>query len=292
MTRIALVQQRAGADKGANVERGLKALETAAANGAEVICFPELAFEPFYPQRRAGRGFEQLAEPVPGPTTDTFAARAGQLGIVVVLNLFERDGERCYDTSPVIDVDGTLLGRTRMVHITDYPGFHEQDYYAPGDTGAPVYRTSFGRVGVAICYDRHFPEYMRALALGGAELVVVPQAGTVGEWPEGLFEAEMRVTAFQNGYFVALCNRVGADGALTFAGESFVCTPEGTILARALPGAEHILLADMDLSAAGRSHARRLFFRHRRPELYANWFGPAHGPGGRGCNLPSGQRIK
>jgi N-carbamoylputrescine amidase len=282
LTRIALVQQQAGADKRANVARGVRALEAAAANGAEVVCFPELAFELFYPQCRAENGFRQLAEPVPGPTTETFAALARQFGVVVVLNLFERDSDRCYDTSPVIDADGTLLGRTRMVHITDYPGFHEQDYYTPGDTGAPVYRTRCGRVGVAICYDRHFPEYMRALALGGADLVLVPQAGTVGEWPDGLFEAEMRVAAFQNGYFVALCNRVGVDGALTFAGESFVCTPEGTVLARAPQGADHVLVADVDLSAAGRSHARRLFFRHRRPELYGNWFGPAHNPGGAG----------
>jgi beta-ureidopropionase len=278
MTRIALIQQQASADKRANVELGVRALETAAANGAELVCFPELAFEPFYPQRRAERGFEHLAEPVPGPTTDTFAARARQLGVVVVLNLFERDGQRCYDTTPVLDADGTLLGRTRMVHITNYTDFHEQDYYAPGDTGAPVYRTRIGRVGVAICYDRHFPEYMRALALGGADLVLVPQAGTVGEWPDGLFEAEMRVAAFQNGYFVGLCNRVGVDGSLTFAGESFVCAPKGTVLARALSGEEHILLADLDLSAAERSHARRLFFEHRRPELYANWFGPGHSP--------------
>jgi beta-ureidopropionase len=282
MTRIALVQQQAGADKRANVERGLGALETAAANGAEVVCFPELAFEPFYPQRRAERGFEQLAEPVPGPTTDAFAARARQLGVVVVLNLFERDGDRCYDTSPVIDADGNLLGRTRMVHITDYAGFHEQDYYTPGDTGAPVYRTRFGPIGVAICYDRHFPEYMRALALGGADLVLVPQAGIVGEWPPGLFEAEVRVAAFQNGYFVGLCNRVGVDGALTFAGESFVCAPDGTVVARALPGAEHIMVADVDLAVTALSHARRLFFQHRRPELYAAWFaqGSPHAPRG------------
>ena len=149
---------------------------------------------------------------------------------------------------------------------------------APGDTGAPVYRTRIGRVGVAICYDRHFPEYMRALALGGADLVLVPQAGTLGEWPDGLFEAEMRVAAFQNGYFVGLCNRVGVDGSLIFAGESFICAPEGTVLARALSGKEQILLADVDLSAAERSHARRLFFEHRRPELYANWFGTGHSP--------------
>jgi beta-ureidopropionase len=282
MTRIALVQQRASADKRANVERGVRALETAAANGAELVSFPELAFEPFYPQCRAKSGFQQLAEPVPGPTTDTFAHLARQLGVVVVLNLFERDGERCYDTSPVIDADGCLLGRTRMIHITDYPNFHEQDYYTPGNTGAPVYRTRVGRVGVAICYDRHFPEYMRALALGGADLVLVPQAGTVSEWPEGLYEAEMCVAAFQNGYYVALCNRVGADGSLTFGGESFICTPEGTILARAPQAEDHILVADMDLSATGRSHARRLFLRHRRPELYATWLGPVRSPGQAG----------
>jgi beta-ureidopropionase len=271
MTRIALVQQAVSTDKKANIERGLQALHTAAAGGAEVVCFPELAFEPFYPQCRAERGFQKLAETVPGPMTEQFAAQAKKLGVVVVINLFERDGDRCFDCSPVIDADGTLLGRTRMIHITDYTHFHEQGYYTPGDTGTPVYRTRAGRIGIAICYDRHFPEYMRALALGGADLVLVPQAGTVGEWPDGLFEAEMRVAAFQNGYFVGLCNRVGVDGKLTFAGESFVCTPEGTVPSRAPKGAEHILMADVDLSATERSHARRLFLENRRPELYPKW---------------------
>jgi N-carbamoylputrescine amidase len=171
----------------------------------------------------------------------------------------------------VIDADGKLLGRTRMIHITDYKGFHERGYYTPGNTGAPVYETQAGRIGVAICYDRHFPEYLRALALGGADLVLVPQAGTVNEWPEGLFEAEMRVAAFQNGYFVALCNRVGLDGNLTFSGESFICAPDGTVLTRAPQGEEYVLNADLDLSVAGASHARRLFLRDRRPELYAQW---------------------
>jgi N-carbamoylputrescine amidase len=277
MIRIALVQQRITADRKANVEQGVKALEAAAREGARLVCYPELAFEPFYPQCRAEPGFEALAEPVPGPTTDTFAVLARELGVVVVLNLFERDGGRCFDTSPVIDADGTLLGWTRMVHITDYTDFHEQDYYTPGDTGAPVFQTRCGPIGVAICYDRHFPEYMRALALGGADLVVVPQAGTVGEWPEALFEAEMRVAAFQNGYFVALCNRVGVDGKMSFAGESFVCTPEGEVLGRAPLGTDHILVADVDLGAAARSHARRLFLQHRRPELYKGWL--AHDSG-------------
>ena len=193
---------------------------------------------------------------------------------MLVLNVFERCGDKTYDTSPVIDADGTLLGKTRMVHITDYACFHEQSYYAPGDTGAPVYDTRAGRIGVAICYDRHYPEYMRALALAGAELVIVPQAGAVDEWPEGLYEAEMRVAAFQNGYFVALCNRVGEEECLTFAGESFVCAPDGEVIARSPRGEDDLLLADLDLDAAGASHARRLFLRDRRPELYAGWLEP------------------
>ena len=136
--KIALVQQQAGPDKQQNVERGLAALERAAEQGAHLVCFAELAFERFWPQKPASPGYDALAEPVPGPITEAFAARAKTLGVVVVLNLFERAGDRCYDCSPVIDADGTLLGRTRMVHITDYACFHEQGYYAPGDTGVPV----------------------------------------------------------------------------------------------------------------------------------------------------------
>ncbi|MBE0567070.1 MAG: carbon-nitrogen hydrolase family protein, partial [Krumholzibacteria bacterium] len=221
--RLALIQQHAGPDPRENLARGLAAARRAAADGAELVAFAELAFSRFYPQVKATPGSLALAEPVPGPTTGTFQALARECGVVVVLNLFERtpDG-RTWDSSPVIDADGALLGSTRMVHITEYEHFHEQGYYTPGDTGAPVYATCAGRVGVAICYDRHFPEYMRALALAGADLVVVPQAGGVGEWPDGLYEAEMRVAAFQNGYFTALVNRVGKEEHLTFAGESFV----------------------------------------------------------------------
>jgi N-carbamoylputrescine amidase len=270
--KIALIQQHATPDRAANVARGLAALDRAAAAGARLACFAELAFERFHPQRPARGDVATWAETVPGPTTEAFAARARELGIVVVLNLFERDGARTYDCSPVLDADGRLLGRTRMIHITDYEGFHERGYYAPGDCGAPVYETAAGRVGIAICYDRHFPEYMRALALGGAELVVVPQAGAVDEWPEGLYEAEMRVAAFQNGYFVALCNRVGREEVLDFAGESFVCAPDGLVVARAGAGRDEILHAEIDPADVERSHARRLFFPDRRPELYAQWF--------------------
>ena len=269
--KISLVQQRADVDKASNVARGLAALERAARSGAEVVAFAELAFERFHPQRPASGGYLDLAESIPGPITEQFSRKARELGVVVVLNLYERDRDRAFDASPVIDADGTLLGTTRMIHITEYPCFHEQGYYTPGDTGAPVYRTRAGTIGVAICYDRHYPEYMRALALGGAEVVIVPQAGSVGEWPDGLYEAEMQVAAFQNGYFVALCNRVGEEECLTFAGESYVCAPDGRVVARAPAGQETILHADLALDAIAESHARRLFLQHRRPELYAGW---------------------
>jgi predicted amidohydrolase len=269
--KIALIQQHATRDKAANVARGLAALESAARNGAALACFAELAFEWFYPQRPAELGFRDLAEPLDGPTVTAFQNKAKQLGIVTVINLYERDGDHTYDSSPVIDADGTLLGVTRMIHITEYPCFHEQGYYTPGDNGAPVYKTKAGAIGVSICYDRHFPEYMRALAVNGADLVIVPQAGAVGEWPEGLYEAEMRVAAFQNGYFTALCNRVGKEECLDFAGESFVCGPDGDLIARGALSRDETVYADIDYSKLAGCNARRLFLKHRRPELYGDW---------------------
>jgi len=269
--KIALIQQHASHDIADNLRRGLEAAQKAVDQGAQVICFAELAFDRFLPQVQATPEALQRAESIPGPTTETFTRLAKDNEVVIILNLFESHGGLTFDSSPVIDADGSLLGITRMVHITEYEHFHEQGFYAPGDQGAPVFDTRHGRIGVAICYDRHYPEYMRALALQGAELVVVPQAGAVGEWPEGLYEAEMRVTAFQNGYFTALCNRVGQEEHLTFAGESFVCAPDGEVLARAGEGTDEILYCDVDLSECERSHARRLFLRDRRSELYSEW---------------------
>ncbi len=273
--KIGLIQQHATTEKHENIARGLAAVDEAASHGANVVVFAELAFERFHPQRPAGSDPLRLAEPVPGALTDAFAERARRHGVVIVLNLYERDGRQAYDCSPVIDADGRMLGRTRMIHITEYACFHEQGYYTPGDTGAPVYQTAAGRIGVAICYDRHYPEYMRALAIAGADLVVVPQAGAVGEWPDGLYEAELQVASFQNGYYTALCNRVGEEECLTFAGESFVCAPDGRVIARAAAGEDAVLYADLDLAETGRSHARRLFLRDRRPDLYAGWISPA-----------------
>ncbi len=284
--RLALAQLRPRTDRSESLERALDAMRRAARGGAEVVVFPELAVDRFFPRRRRpeGRAPEvapvagRLAEPIPGPTTDRVAALARELSLVTVFNLYERvaDG-RTFDSSPVIDADGALLGVTRMIHITDYEGFHERDYYHPGDRGAPVYATRACRLGVAICYDRHYPEYMRALGVAGAEVVAIPQAGTLGEWPEGLYEAEVRTAAFQNGYFAALANRVGVEGELTFAGESFVCDPQGVVLARGASLEEDLVVAELDLERVARSTARRLFWRDRRPELYGEWLGGKDG---------------
>ena len=269
--KIALIQQHATKNKQDNLNRGVASFKKAAEAGASVICFAELAFEPFYPQKRAEGDVTHLAESIPGPISDIFSALAKEYGIVTILNLFEKENNLTYDTSPVIDADGSLLGKTRMMHIPDYEYFHEKTYYTSGDTGAPVYNTAVGKIGVAICYDRHYPEYMRALAVAGAELVIIPQAGAAGEWTDGLYEAEMQVAAFQNGYYTALCNRVGNEDKLDFSGESFVCSPDGIVLTRAATGKDEILFCDIELDLVIQSHARRLFMEDRRPEQYPKW---------------------
>lgn len=269
--KIALIQQACTKDKFENLERGLQAAREAAQTGAKIICFPELAFEPFYPQYDNPTDPIKHAEPIPGPITEAFSELAAEFEVVIVLNLYELDGDRAYDSSPVINIDGSIMGTTRMVHITDYACFHEQKYYVPGNHGASVYDTPYGKIGVAICYDRHYPEYMRALALGGAEIVFIPQAGAIGEWPEGLYESEVRTAAFQNGYFSALCNRVGDEPKLTFAGGSFVSNPSGEIIARSGKEVEEILYCDVELAKVKKSHAKKLFLPDRRPELYCDW---------------------
>jgi len=269
--KIALIQQHATENKKDNVARGIEAFKKAAERGAELVCYAELAFDPFFPQHSASGSQTHLVETIPGPTTEKFQQLAQEYKIVTILNLFEKEGEFTYDTSPVIDADGTLLGKTRMVHIPDYEDFHERCYYAPGDLGPGVFDTAVGKIGVAICYDRHFPEYMRALAAKIAELVIIPQAGAVGEWTDGLYLAEMQVAAFQNGYFTALCNRVGKEEKLEFSGESFVCNPDGKVVASAGLGTDEILICDIDLAQVDDSHVKKLFLKDRRPELYNDW---------------------
>ncbi len=266
--KIALIQQANTSDRDKNLRRGLEALEKAASAGADLVVFPELSFLPFLPQHPARAGFEIHAEEVPGPATRIISRKAAELGVAVVFNLLEIQAGKTYDSSPVIDRDGRLAGLNRMVHVMEAPGFHEKGYYHPGDLGAGVFEISCGRVGVAICYDRHFPEYMRALALKGAELVVIPQAGAKGEWLPGLFEAELQTAAFQNGYFIALANRVGREEVVDFEGGSLVVDPSGQIIARAGKDTEEILLAEVDFSLIENCPARRHFLPDRRPEIY------------------------
>ncbi len=269
--KIALIQQHATGDFGENLKRGIDSFQRAAKAGANLIAYAELAFSSFLPQVPAEPESLAKAEPIPGPTTEEFSRLAKQYGAVVVLNLFERDGDRTYDASPVIDADGRLLGVTRMVHIMEGPGFHERGFYVPGDRTDFVYETRAGRVGVAICYDRHFPEYMRFLGLQGAEIVIVPQAGAVGEWTEGIFEAELQVAAFQNGYFAALVNRVGKEDVVHFSGESFVVDPHGRVIAQAPQEEDFILYADCDLSLIPETPAKKHFLQDRRPDFYSKF---------------------
>jgi len=268
--KIALVQQHASKDLDDNLRRGVAAFEQAAREGARLIAYAELSFLPFLPQlpSRERPDFRSFAQSVPGPFTEEFAGLAKRYGTVVVLNLFETDGRQTFDSSPVIDADGRLLGVTRMIHIMDGPGFYEQGYYTPGNRQPFVYETQAGKIGIAICYDRHFPEYMRCLGLLGAEIVVVPQAGILDEWGAGLYEGELQIASFQNGYFAALVNRVGKEDVLHFAGESFVTNPFGQVIARAPRDKDEILFADCDLDLIPESHARRHFLPDRRPEVY------------------------
>ncbi len=266
--KIALIQQHATKDYEENIKRGIDSFHQAASSGAKLVAFAELAFSTFLPQIPSNQEYLAMAEPIPGPTTEQFSKLAKKYGVVVVLNLFERDGERTYDASPVIDADGKLLGVTRMVHIMEGPGFYEKGYYAPGENINFVYKTKVGRVGIAICYDRHFPEYMRCLGLKEAEIVVIPQAGALGEWTEGIFEAELQVAAFQNGYYAALVNRVGKEDVIHFAGESFVVDPHGRIIAQAPKEEDHILYADCDFQQIPQSHAKKHFLQDRRPDFY------------------------
>lgn len=268
---IALAQQFLPDDSLSAFQQGLNTIKDAANAGADLVVFPELSFTPFYPQRPAEEREEEvldLAEPVPGPTTESVSEIAEQFGVVVVFNLLERDGDQTYNTSPVVDADGTVLGCSRMMHVPDYEHFHEQGYYTPGDTGAPVYETAAGRVGVAICYDRHYPEYLRALALQNAEVVAVPQAGTVGEWPKGIYESEIQIASFQHGFFTAMANRVGQEENLLFEGSSLVTDPQGRVVAQAPSGKAIILMASINLDKCEASPAHDRFLSDRRPDQY------------------------
>jgi N-carbamoylputrescine amidase len=267
---IALAQVAVGPHREDNVQKALQMMDDASQAGAELIVFPEMSLDPFFPQYRAEKRFFDWGVPVPGPLTDRFGERATRLGLATVINLFEWAAPgRYYDCSPVFGTGGEYLGKQRMTHILEGPGYNERYYYWPGDSGYPVFDVGPIRIGVAICYDRHFPEGMRALALGGAELLVVPTATASLEAQfRAVWEIEMQATAVANGLFVAVANRAGVDDTLTFFGSSFVADPYGRVLARAPEDDVALLLVDLDLGLVEEARRDMPFLRDRRPETY------------------------
>jgi N-carbamoylputrescine amidase len=271
--RVACAQFQHVGDRDKSRDKALEWMARAADQGADLVVFPELAFDFFFPQVRADARYFDWAEPIPGPTTVRFQEAAARHNLVTVINVFERAAPgRYYDASPVIDADGSLVGVSRMLHIAEEPGYNEKFYYWPGDSGWPVHRTQAGRLGVAICYDRHYPEHFRALALGGAELVVVPTATSMSEEAfKEIWELEIQAAAVANQIFIAVANRVGVDEELDFFGESFVAGPRGQVVARAARDVEELLTADLDLSDIEAVRRHVPFLRDMRYDLY----GPA-----------------
>jgi beta-ureidopropionase len=273
--RIALAQLAVGSHREDNVQRALGMMADAAEAGAQLIVFPEMSVDPFFPQYRAEKRHFDWGVPVPGALTDRFREQSAMLGLATVINVFERAAPgRYYDCSPVFDADGKYLGKQRMMHVLEGPGYNERYYYWEGDSGYPVFdlgvpHTGPVRIGVAICYDRHFPEAMRALALGGAEVIVVPTATASLETQFRLvWEIEMQAAAIANGVFVAVANRTGVDDTLTFFGRSFAVDPYGRVLARAPEDDVALLLVDLDLGLVEEARRDMPFLRDRRPETY------------------------
>lgn len=268
---IALAQMRASDSFEANLQRGSELAASAAKAGAELLVFTELAFRPFFPQHRADSSYFAWAENLDGETSRYFLAVAQREGIDCAVNFFERGGAGQYFDSTVICCrDGRLLGPVRMAHAAEEPGYNEKYYYWPGDTHPAVWSLPYAKIGVAICYDRHFPEYTRPLVLAGAEIILCPFAGTTTD-PLELYRVEMQGLAFQNQVFVACVNRTGSEATVDFAGGSFVVSPDGTICAEAPFNDEHLLLANLDLQLIETYRIQRPFLRDRRPRFYAEF---------------------
>jgi N-carbamoylputrescine amidase len=264
---IALAQITSEERKEKNMQKGLFFMQEAVRNNASIICFPEISFERFFPQFPAQKEFLRTAESIPGPTTEIFSNHAKKLKITTIINLLEKAEEGLYfDTSPVINAQGQLLGKTRMMHIADMPGFYEKFYYNEGDIPFPTYEIEGIKIGIAICYDRHYPEYIRGLVLKGAHIIFVPQAGEINE-PLDMFKIEMQAAAFSNQVYICLVNRVGKEETLTFAGQSFIVDPNGKIIAHA-GKEEELLLKEIELEEIQNAREKRPYLRDLRRDIY------------------------
>ena len=252
--KLAMAQMRMGTTIAENLEQTLQYMEQAKAFGADLIFFPEVQLSPFFPQyenREAAQWL--LAED--SAEIQSICEACKRLRLWACPNVYlELDGKR-FDASIMIDDNGSVMGISKMVHIAQAKYFYEQDYYAPSDDGFKVYDTPFGKIGVVICFDRHLPDGIRSCARQGAELVIIPTANIEGE-PLELFEWEVRVQAFQNTVFAAMCNRVGREGEITFAGQSLLAGPDGGLLFKA-DGSEGLFVVEVITEQVRRERAKR-----------------------------------
>lgn len=282
--RLALVQHGCGPDPEANLARSLGGIRAAADRGARLVLLPELHRTRYFCQVE-DPALCELAEPIPGPTSDRIAEVARETGCVVVASLFERRAPGLYhNTAVVIERDGTLAGRYRKMHLPDDPGYYEKFYFAPGDLGFYPVDCSLGRLGVLVCWDQWFPEAARLMALGGAELLLYPTAigWDPGDDPEErqsqlqAWQLVQRAHAVANGLAVAACNRIGREPdpagkgpGIDFWGHSFVAGPQGEILAEA-DLAEDLVLADVDLARCEQVRRVWPYLRDRRIDAYGD----------------------
>ena len=272
---IAGIQARASTDVAANLAKAVQLVRQAARKGAKIICLEELYRTIYFPQHPKHPS-AALAESIPGESTTAFSKLAKELGVVIIVPVFEKArGGKHYNSAVVIDQNGKLLPTYRKMHIPQDPLFYEKNYFAPGDRGWRVYKTKFASFAVLICYDQWFPEAARMATLAGAEIIFYPTAiGNVvgyrsadGDWHDA-WETVMRGHAIANGVHVVAVNRIGREDRLRFWGQSFACDSFGKILKRASAGREEVLVATLDLSHNQRIRQGWGFFRNRRPDAY------------------------
>jgi beta-ureidopropionase len=272
--RVALTQARWTGDKESMLAKHEDYVRQAAAQEVQVISFQELFHGPYFGIVQDAR-YYGYAEPVPGHIVERFQKLAAEFRMVMVLPLYEEDNTGVlYNTAAVIDADGTYLGKYRKNHIPHLDRFWEKFYFRPGNLGWPVFETRVGKIGVTICYDRHFPEGWRVLGLGGAEIVFNPNASKPG-LSNRMWELEQPAAAAANGFFVAVPNRVGAEeqefgkDAVDFYGSSYVVDPSGNYVGDiASTSDEQLIVRDLDLDQVRTARYKYQFYRDRRPDTY------------------------
>jgi len=256
-----------------NIEKHLAMIDDAGKQGVQILCMQEVFTTPYFCAEQQVRWYEAVEKIPEGPTTKLMQEQAKKHKMVIIVPIYEEEITSIYyNTAAVIDADGTYLGKYRKNHIPHVnPGFWEKFYFRPGNLGYPTFDTAYARIGVYICYDRHFPEGARALGLNGAEIVFNPSA-TVAGLSEYLWKLEQPAHAVANGYFVGAINRVGHEQPWDigeFYGQSYFCDPRGQIIAQAPRDQDALVVADLDLDLIREVRNTWQFFRDRRPDSYA-----------------------